>query len=178
MFDLKFPVHIPPPRRAERTLLPAALAALLALLLAMQLAVPSNLVLPDIGVGRPLRLAPLIVAPLLADAEITRRPLFAPGRRETAAVGNADKATPLEGARAVGAIGVRGAVRVFLQAPDGRITRVGIGSSYRGWRLVRIAAGQLLFLRGADSVSLPITASAPPVMPGLATTEEPEEETP
>ncbi len=173
---MKFPVHIPPPRRAERTLLPAALAALAGLLLAVQLAVPSNVALPDIAVGRPLRLAPLVVAPMLADAEITRRPLFAPGRHETAGI--ADKTAPLEGARAVGVISIRNAVRVFLQAPDGQVTPVGIGGGYRGWRLVRIAAGQLLFVRGADSIALPITASAPPIMPRQAETEEPEEETP
>jgi len=178
MFELKFPVHIPPPRRAEQTLLPAALVALLGLLLAVQLAAPSSVAFPDFVVGRSLRLAPLVVAPLLVDAEITQRPLFAPGRHETAVDGIADRAAPLEGARVVGAISIRGAVSIFLQAPDGQVTSVRLGGRYRGWRLMRIAGGQSLFLRGAESVSLPITASAPPVMPDQAKTEEPEEETP
>jgi hypothetical protein len=178
MFNLKFPVPIPRPRRAEQTLVPAALAAVLGVMLVVQLAMPSGTELPDVVVGRPFRLAPLPIAPLLADPEITARPIFTPSRREDGSAAAGDKAAPLEGARAVGAISVRGAVRVFLQTADGSIVPLGLGGSYRGWRLVRISGGQLLFVRGPETISLPISASAPPVPVGQPRTEQPEEETP
>lgn len=178
MSALKSPVSIPLPRRADRTLLPAALLALLVLLLAVQLLLPSAVALPDAGLARPLRLPPLVVAPRPADPLIALRPLFAPGRSETFEPGVANKAAPLEGARAVGVITTRGgASRLFLQAADGSIVRLAPGNSYRGWRLVRIGPAEAQFIRGAASVTLPITASAPPVSAPPATAEEPEEET-
>jgi len=177
MFKLKLLVPIPRPRRAEQTLLPAALAALLGVLLIVQLAAPSGTKLPDVVVARPVRLLPLHAAPLLAAAEITARPIFTPSRREDGLAVAGDKTAPLDGARAVGAISVRGAARVFLQAADGRIVPLGLGSSYRGWRLVRISGGQLLFIRGPESLSLPISSSAPPVPVGQSQTDQEEEET-
>ncbi|MBC7522394.1 MAG: hypothetical protein H7268_15045 [Sandarakinorhabdus sp.] len=174
---MKFPVPIPRPRRAEQTVLPAALAASLGLLLILQLAIPSGTNLPDVVVGRPVRLSLLHVAPLLAAPEITARPIFTPSRREDGSATAGDKSAPLEGARAVGAISVRGAARVFLQATDGRIVPISVGDSYRGWRLVRISGGQLLFIRGAESISLPISGSGPPIPVGQPRTDQSEEET-
>ncbi len=177
MFVLKFPVRIPPPRRAERTWLPAALAALLGLVLVMQLALPSTVDLPDAGLVRPLRplrLPQLAFGATVVDPAVSARPLFAPGRRENADAVVAARQAPLEGARAVGVIMVRSNARVFLQAPDGKVTPVGPGGSYRGWRLVRIRPDQLLFARGAETAAIALTASAPPV--AAAATETPEEE--
>ncbi|MFZ4689192.1 MAG: hypothetical protein ACOYLS_08130 [Polymorphobacter sp.] len=172
---MKFPVPIP--RRAERTLLPAALAALLALLFVVQLAFPVQLVLPEAGVTRPFRLLPTRVGVVAADPEITARPLFNPARREGTEPGTGDKTAPLEGARAVGVITARGAVRLFLQAPDGQVSALGIGGGYRGWRLVRVGAGQAAFRRGGETAVLPITASAPPVAPNQPDPAQAEEET-
>lgn len=177
MSALKFPASIPLPRRADRTLLPAALLALLVLLLAVQLLLPSSVELPDAGLARPLRLRPLVVAPLAADPVIALRPLFAPGRTESFEPGAANKAAPLEGARAVGVIATRGgAARLFLQAADGSLVRLAPGNSYRGWRLVRLTPSEAQFVRGTQGVTLPITASVPPVSAPSAPAEEPEEE--
>ena len=179
MSALKSPVHIPPPRRAERTLLPAALAALLALLLVVQLAVPSPVELPDAAVARPLRLLPLPLPALLASPIIGLRPLFAPGRRENSTPGTsavADKAVALEGARAVGIIRVRGAARVFLQAPDGTVIPVNLGGRYKGWRLVRTDTRSVVVTRGAERATLTVSASAPPVAPRAENSEEEEQQ--
>lgn len=176
MSALKFPVPIPPPRRAERTLLPAALSALLALLLAVQLALPWSSELPDAGVGRPLRLEPLPVVTPRADPEIARRPLFAPNRRETPVAGTGDTSAALGGARVVGVVARRGAALVFIQAPDGRVSRVGIGQFHDGWRIVRANSAGVTVARGTERAVVPIGASAPPAQPRPATSEDPVEE--
>lgn len=162
MCVLKSPVSIPPPASAEGTLLPALLAGLFVLLLVVQLAWPTSVALPDAEVIRPLRLKPLVVDPVAANPVITQRPLFAPGRRETTVPGVADKAAPLEGARAIGIIKVRGAPRAFLQAPEGPVTSVGLGGSYKGWRIVQIDRGQIVAIKGAETATLAVTSSAPP----------------
>lgn len=177
MSVLKFPARIPPPRRADGTLLPAALVALLGLLLGLQLALPSPIVLPESGVSRPLRLAPLAPRPVVVDPQITQRPLFAPNRRETvsaAGPGVAAKAAALAGARVVGVVTVRGQARIFLAAPDGRISAVGLGGRYRGWRLVRIDGSQLTVARGAETAILGVGAAA--AVPPAPAETEPEEE--
>jgi hypothetical protein len=157
--------------------LPALLAGLFALLLVARLAWPMPVELPDVGVIRPLRLPPLMVVPLRADPEITQRPLFAPGRRETGNPGVADKAAALEGARAIGVIRLKGTPRVFVQAPDGTVTSVGLGGLYKGWRIVQIDRGQIIAIRGAETATLAVTASAPP-RPPTASDEAQEEEEP
>jgi hypothetical protein len=176
MFALKFPVRIPPPRLAERTLLPAALVALLGVLLVVQFVLPSAVELPEASIARPLRLLPIDVRRVLPDPEVLLRPLFAPGRRENPVAGTADPMAPLEGARAVGLITGRGGARAFLQAPDGKVTAVSLGGRYRDWRLVRIGPDKLLFIRGAESATIAITASVPPVAAQADATETPEEE--
>lgn len=178
MFALKFPV--PSPRRADQTRLPALLAVLLLVLLGVQLALPPQIDLPEVGVGRPFRLAPISVTPLGADPEITARTLFSPSRRPDGAVAAGDKTAPLGGARPVGAVSVRGRARVFMQDPDGKVRGIELGDSIAGWRLAQVSGGQLLFVRGPESITLPIGASAPPVRTGARPTdetEEPEEET-
>lgn len=176
MFALKFPVPIPRPASAEGTLLPALLAGLFGLLLLVRLVWPMTIPLPDAAVIRPLRLAPLIIVPLVADPEITQRPLFAPGRREIAGSGVADRSAALEGARAVGVIRVRGATRVFLQAPDGSVASVGLGGGYKGWRIVQIDRSRIVAIRGAETATLTVTASAPPAPATADPSEEEQEE--
>jgi hypothetical protein len=162
MSALKFPVSIPSPASADGTLLPAVLAGLIGLLALVRLALPSPVELPDAGFIRPLRLPPLVVAPVTADPLILSRPLFSPGRREAGVGGVADKGAALEGARAVGFVRVKGAASAMLQAPDGSVAMVRPGSSYKGWRIVEVQRTHVLALRGAETVRLPIEASAPP----------------
>ncbi len=176
MFALKSPVSIPRPASADGTWLPAVLAALLGLLALARLVLPSPVELPDAGVIRPLRLPPLVVAPVTADPEIVSRPLFAPGRRDAGVGGVADKGAALEGARAVGFIRVRGAARAFLQAPDGSVAAVSPGSLYKGWRIVGVDRREVIALRGAETVRLPIEASIPPTPPATNSDEEQQEE--
>ncbi len=173
MFTLKFQDLIPPPRRAERTLLPAGLAALLGLLLAVQFVLSSGVALPDAELGRPLRLRPLVVTLPVADPDISARPLFAPDRREASIEGVGDKTAPFEGARAVGMITANGAVRIFLQSPDGSVAAIGPGGFYKGWRLDRIDGSRLTVSRGDERLTIAITASAPP-QPASAADTPPE----
>ena len=176
MSVLKFQLPIPPPRRADATLLPAALAALLGLLLVVQLALPSPVELPEVELTPPIRLRPLPVVPAVADPAIVARPIFAPGRREFVAPAGgaaADRAAPLEGARPVGVLTVRGAARVFLQAPDGRVEVVGRGGGYRGWTVTDIGSGRIAVRRGGERATLAVTASAPP---RAATPDKPEDD--
>jgi hypothetical protein len=172
MSALKFPVPIPPPASGDGTRLPALLAGLLGLLALVRLALPAPVELPDAGFIRPLRLPPLLVAPVTVAPEILSRPLFAPGRREAGIAGVADKGAALEGARAVGFIRVRGAARAFLQAPDGSVTAVSPGSQYRGWRIVAVDRGQVIALRGAETVRLPVEASTPPLPAATGSEDE------
>ncbi len=175
MFALKFPPRIPPPRRADRTLLPAALAALLTLLFAAQLVAPMTVELPDAGLTRPMRLPPLAVLPVIADPDIAARPLFAPGRRDVAAPGVADKTAPLGGTHFVGMASAGRGLQLFLQAPDGRVTQTGVGAIYDGWRIVRADRAGLFVTRGAEAATVPISSSVPPVKP-RGPAEPPEEE--
>lgn len=176
MSALKSPVPIPRPASADGTLLPALLAGLFGLLFIVRLAWPVAITLPDAAVIRPMRLAPITIVPLVADPVITQRPLFAPGRRETVVAGVADKSAPLEGARAIGVISVKGRPRVFLQAPDGTVASVGLGGSYKGWRIVQISRGQVTAIRGAETASLMIMASAPPLPATADASDEAQEE--
>lgn len=173
---MKFPVPIP--RRADRTLLPATLAALLVLSFVLQLMSPVQLALPEVGIVSPFRLLPTKLGVVVADEEILARPLFNPTRREGAEPGAVESGGPLEGARAVGVITARGVIRVFLQAPDGQVSTLGLGGSYRGWRFVRVSGGQLVFNRGGETQALSISASAPAIAPGEPDPAQAEEETP
>ncbi len=179
MFALKSPLTLPLPRRADRTRLPAALAGGLVLLVGIQLALPADVELPDAGVVPRLRLRPVEVPAVVSDPVILGRALFAPGRRNDPLAAGPDStaALPLGGALAVGVVRSRAGVRVFLQAPDGKVVAVSPGGGYQGWQLVRIAPDAVTFARGPTTHRLLLSASQTP-LPRATEPAEPEEDQP
>lgn len=171
MFVLRFRLPIPPPRRGDATWLPAGLTALLVMFLFVQLALPSPVELPEVVFDRPVRLRPPVIDQAVADPAIVTRPIFAPGRRESAAEPGTvpDRAAPLDGARAVGVMAVRGTVRAFLQDSAGRTQAIGRGEIYHGWVVIAIDSNRIAVRRGAAAATLPVTASVAPVPPAAPT---------
>lgn len=174
---MKFPLALPRPNRADRSRLPAALAALLALALAAQFALTAPVELPEAGGGRPFRLPAVSLPPVFADPAIVQRPLFAPNRRASAADGAAAN-DALSGALAVGSASVRGAVRLFMRTADGKLVVLGIGSRLDGWRLDAVTPAGAQFSRGAERQTIPISSTPQPrrAAPGEGEDEEAEEE--
>lgn len=170
-----------PPRRADRTRLPAALAALLALAAPLQFALPDMTELPPPGPISRFRLPPPEVTNAIVEPVILGRPLFSARRR----VGGGPVAPglaaapvgPLGGAIAVGATRVGSRVRAFVQAPDGTVIELPPGGRYRGFRLIGVSASELVFGRGRERVRLPLGASRPPIA-GVPTGDEAEQEEP
>lgn len=177
MFALKLPLTLPPPRRADRTRAPAAMAAVLAGMVVLQLALPRAVELPDGGAIPSLRLRAQQPNPVVNDRIILDRALFAPSRRNDIVVtqtATGTTASPLGGAIAVGLVNARGAVRVFVQAPDGAVRALVRGDTYLGWQLTSIGASGVVFTRGSQTLKMPLAASQPPV--AKPATETPEEE--
>ncbi|WP_419827473.1 hypothetical protein [Sphingomonas sp.] len=158
---MKYRLPFPRPRRDDGTLPPALAAAVLAAMLLLQLVVPRAVTLPEPGVVRPFALEPARLTALAPDAAILARPLFA----ARVAAGPAVVEGPVGGARAIGVVVRGGARNGFVQAPDGTVVSLAPGASYRGWRLVGVRATVLLFRRGGETATLPVTAGASPTQP-------------
>ena len=175
MYALKFPPALPRPSRADGSALPAALAALLVLAFAVQLLVHAPETLPDAAPAAALRLPPVVIAPAHVDPVLASRPLFAPARQMSGDAASAG--SPMGGLRVVGAVSVRGRVRVFVQAADGSVRALGIGGQVDDWRLLALTPQGARFTRADEIVTLAIGASPPrPAMPD-ATADSQEEET-
>ncbi|MGI4879044.1 MAG: hypothetical protein ACRYG4_16330 [Janthinobacterium lividum] len=155
---------LPPPRRADRTLVPAVLAGVLVAMVGLQFVVPPPVDLPDAGVAVPLRLPALRPAAIAVDPVIVEHALFTPDRRGDMAGAGTGGAGAFGESVAIGVVVARGVARAFLQSPDGLVTAVSPGGSYRGWRLARIGAAGVVFTRGGDTATLPLSASRPPVV--------------
>jgi hypothetical protein len=167
---------LPRPSRADRTLLPALLAALLLALLVLQFAMPATVALPDVAPAAapplPARRVPVVTAdPVLLD-----RALFARSRNATTGAA-AGTGAALGGANAVGYAATRGMIRLFLQEPDGTLRTLAPGNVYQGWRLMGVSPRSARFERDGQRIELPLAPSKPPIAkadPSAGT--EPEEE--
>lgn len=174
MFALKFPPALPRPSRADGSALPAALAALLVLAFAAQLLLHAPETLPDAAPVAALRLPPLVIAPLRVDPLLASRPLFAPTRRMAGDAASAD--SPMGDIRVVGAVSLRGRVRVFVQSADGSVRALGIGGQVDDWRLIALTPQGARFTRADETVTLAIGASPPRPAAPAATADSQEEE--
>lgn len=179
MSALKSLPPFPRPSRADRTLLPAALAALLAVSVVALLVLPTALELPEAGLVAPLRLPPLIVATAPADPSIAARTLFTPTRSDSGVARPGATPTvaplPLGGARIVGTSSVGGRARVFVEATNGKVRALGLGSVYLGWRLSRVGSDSVEFGRGGQRLRLTVgAAAAAPAATEAASEEEPQ----
>lgn len=91
----------------------------------------------------------------LADPIILRDALFTPVRGGTAKA-DAESKAPLDGARAVGIVRVRGFARVVMQDSEGTPATISIRNTYRGWTLVAIGRDSATFVRGKERLVLPL----------------------
>jgi|GEM_PF-1816394 len=178
------PLPLPPrPSRADRTRLPAALSALLVAGLAVLVALPGAEPLPDSGIVAPLRLPRLDAGVPLTDPIIVQRTLFSPTRRNDPGAGivggEAVIAAPLGGARVAGVALSPGRSRVFMVGPSGKVSTLGPGSLYEGWRLTAVNTTSVQFVRNGERLNVAVGGIA--ARPGRSSPIDPnaeEEETP
>lgn len=172
---MKLRSPLPPPRREDATLLPAALALLLCGGAVMQVALTDGPDLPPAGVGRVAPVEALAGVPTVTPAPvIMARPLFAPSRTATgrpAAPGAADPG-PLGGAIPAGMTARGRAARLFLRLPDGSVRVMAPGSAHMGWRLAGLSADAATFRRGSRRMVVPYGQSAPVIADDSESEEE------
>ena len=130
----------------------------------------------DTGQGEPgmAAIAPGISAepefampPAEVYAEITERPLFAPGRRPTpggAPIAARPSSTPDAILRGIVAAGDQ-RTALFTPMGGGGVLRLREADELNGWRLVEIAPGHVVFRRGDAEVRLDLTYEQPPPLP-------------
>lgn len=175
MYALKLRSPLPPPRREDATLLPAALVALLCGGAVVQVALTGGPDLPPAGVGRVAPVETLAGVPTVTPAPvIMARPLFAPTRTATgrpSAPGAADPG-PLGGAIPAGMTARGRAARLFLRLPDGGIRVMAPGSVHMGWRLAGLSADAAIFRRGSQRLVVPYGQSAPAIAEDDSDSEE------
>lgn len=169
---------LPPPRRADRTILPAALAALLVAMVAAQMTLTGDVELPEAGavggvgagapIARPVRVA---VPPVL-----TARSVFAP---DTVAAldsggegGIVAPPDPLGGAVIAGTVQVGRARYAVVQSPGGGSARVPLGGRINGWRLIGFADGGVRLRRGGEAMTAMFGGRASALASQAATPEE------
>lgn len=168
---------LPPPRRADRTILPAALAALLVVMVAAQMTLTGDVDLPEagavggVGAGAPIARPPRVAIPPVLGA----RSVFAPDGVASLADGGegavAAPPDPLGGAVIAGTVRVGRARYAIVQAPGGASARVPLGGRINGWRLIGFAEGGVRLLRGGERMTAMFGGRATPA-PQAATPEE------
>lgn len=136
-----------------------------ALLLAagLQLALPSNLTLPRVphSAAAPVREA-VTPDPPAAYAAILAHPIFAPDRAPPPV--EADASGNLSGYEVLGtAIEGKTAAAAIVRDSGGEMTRVKVGESIDGWKLVSIEPQGLVFDRNGERRSLSVDMTAPRV---------------
>jgi hypothetical protein len=150
--------------RRNPELMPAMAATVLLLAAGLQLALPSGLSLPD----APRRPAPAparevaVATPPSAYAAILAHPIFAPDRKPPPV--EADASGNLNGYEVLGtAIAGANTAAAILRDSEGEMTRVKVGETIDGWKLVSIAREALVFDRNGERRSLTVDMSAPKV---------------
>lgn len=145
----QFPLSFP--NRADRTVLPAALASALALAFGLQLIWTSSE--PDlppvmaVGAARSNAAIPRI-APTAPSSAILERPLFAP--RQSAVVANGAPPPMFGGAMVAGTVSIRGRTFAVVRRPNGAVSNLSVGGSLGGWRLVSLSQQAAVFVKGAE----------------------------
>ena len=148
---MRFQVPLSFPNRADRTVLPAALASLLALAFGLQLIWTSSE--PDlppvlaVGAARSNAAPPKIV-PTATSPIVLERPLFAP--RQSVSVANGALPSILGGAMVAGTVSIRGRTFAVIRRPNGTASNLSVGGSVAGWRLVSLGQQAAVFVKGAE----------------------------
>lgn len=168
MSDLKQRLLSYRPDKANGALLPAGLALVLLAGAALQLGLPQGeAVPPTLGVWRaPDRRLPAI-ADVAAPDLAGRVSLFSPLRVLGAQVDTSvslvpqDRVGPLDGTYVLGSAQIGRVQALLLRDENGRVLRMAAGTSYRGWRLLRIEADGARFLKNGTSRRIAFGASEP-----------------
>lgn len=168
MSDLKQRLLSYRPDRANGALLPAGLALVLLAGAALQLGLPQGeAVPPALGVWRaPERRLPAIAdvaAPDLAGRASLFSPLRVLGAQVDASVSLVPqrRVGPLDGTYVLGSAQIGRMQALLLREEGGRVLRMSPGTSYRGWRLLRIEADGARFLKNGSSRHIAFGASEP-----------------
>lgn len=168
MSDLKQRLLSYRPDKANGALLPAGLALVLLAGAALQLGLPQGeAVPPALGVWRaPDRRLPAIAdvaAPDLAGSASLFSPLRVLGAQvdPSASPMPQRRVGPLDGTYVLGSAQVGRTQALLLREEGGRVLRMAPGTSYRGWRLLRIEADGARFLKNGASRTISFGASKP-----------------
>ncbi len=144
----QFPLSFP--SRADRTVLPAALAGVLVLVFGLQLIwtrIDPDLP-PVMAVGAALsKVAVPKIVPATTSLAIFARPLFAP--RQSAAVANGASPPMFGGAIVAGTVSIRGRTFAVIRQANGATSNMSIGGTLDGWRLVSLGQQAAVFVKGA-----------------------------
>ena len=169
---MKFRLSLARPTRANRALFPAICAGGLALCLVLQLALTGGVEIPEDSPsgGQARAVLPSISGQPLPPI-LRANSIFSPGRTALDAVGEAASA-PLGGAVVAGAVSIKGRSYAVIQRPDGRITRLGVGGFFEGWRLRALTAKAAHFDQGAQKLILNFGARSVQGPPQSAEYEE------
>lgn len=154
--------------------MPAFCTAVLAVMAVLQLALTSAVELPAQGWGGGgARSALPVVAHVGIDPLLMRSAIFSPTRTAIAADGQGVPA-PLGGARVAGAITVSGRALAIVQHADGSVTRLPLGASLSGMRLVALGRDGATFASGTGRLHVAF-GSAPAAPASTEEIEEPSE---
>jgi hypothetical protein len=174
MSELKLPSFLARPTRANGALVPALCAAVLLLCVALQLALTSDVEIPEAGrAGARARPQVPLIAGQFVPPIIQERPIFSPSRT-LAIASDQTVALPLGGAAVAGTVSIKGRTYAVIQRPDGTITRLAVGQRYGGWRLRSLSPTGALFDKGAQK--LPMSFGAAMAQPTTQTAENEEEQ--
>jgi hypothetical protein len=153
-------------------LFPALCAGGLVLCLALQLALTGGVEMPEeVESAGQARAALPSISGQFVPSILLENSIFSPGRTANGAAGDNAQA-PLGGAVVAGAVSVRGRSYVIMQAPDGRVVRLAIGSVYKGWRLRALTGDGAVFDQGSQKLNLNFGAGAIQGPPQSAEYEE------
>ena len=172
MSDLKQRLLSYRPDKANGALLPAGLALALLAGAALQLALPQGgAVPPALGALRmPDRRLPAVTE--VAAPDLAGRPsLFSPLRVIGASAAERDAADgealaprpagPLDGTFVLGAVRIGRTQALLLREEGGRVLRLAPGGTYRGWRLLGIAAEGATLRKNGRITRIAFGAGAP-----------------
>jgi hypothetical protein len=164
------------PSRANGALVPACCAAALAVLAALQLALTSDVALPEAGwTGGGGQLAMPRIGTTAIPGRLREDPIFSPTRSGSPGAEGATHAGPLGGNSIAGAITVGRRSFAMILRPDGTILRLPVGGMIDGHQLLALSPDGAVFRKDGKRVHVAFGAGRiPPTEPSAGYQEEQE----
>ena len=155
--------------RRSPELLPALATVLLLIAAGLQIAMPSQVELPEDSPLAARRAAEPAAPGVRNYPAVLARPIFAPDRAPVLL--QAQTAGTLNGYEVLGTAVAGNVSAALVRDATGRVFRVKPDAILQGWRVVSIDRVQLVFDRDGERRSLPVSAAAPShgINPQLAT---------